>query len=205
MTLLEEHIKNLKWPNPQDQLFNMADNTNWMNSYIDFYGKEDKFYIYALGYREAAEVIYNNLDSKTRHHDILVYPIIFLFRQSIELFLKDIIITSNKILSNDSEYPKHHSLSILWAETKKYIFQIIPEHNKKDESAMDQFITQFDKIDPVSFAFRYPEDKKGLESLYGIQSINLSNFFNVASGICNYLDSTDSVISEYWDNLKGTI
>lgn len=56
---------------------------------------------------------------------------------------------------------KNHDQSI-----KEYI-------TKEDVKAIEKIITEFVKVDPESFAFRYPKDKKGNRNLDGIQYINL--------------------------------
>jgi hypothetical protein len=205
MSNLENHIKNLKWPKLDDKLFDGSDSSNWMNACLDFIGQEEKFYIYASGYREAAEIIYNNLDSKSRYHDILVYPIVFLTRQSIELLLKDIIITSYKILSITQGFPKHHTLIKLWQEVKSLLLRMQIDFDKKDVKAMVYLLGEFDKIDPISSSFRYTVDQDENESLPSITKIDLKNFMNVSLGIYNFLKGTTIQVSEYYDNLKGSI
>lgn len=205
MSLLEDHINNLEWPKLSDKLFDDRDSSNWMNACIDFIEQEDKFYIYASGYKEAAEIIFNNLDSKTRIHDILIYPIVFLMRQSIELLLKDIIITSYKILNISQGFPKHHFLIKLWKDVKQLLLKMQIEYSKDDAEALEYHLNEFEKIDPISSSFRYPTDQKEHESLPRIIKIDLNNFMQVSLGIFNYLEGTSIHVGEYWDNLKGSI
>jgi hypothetical protein len=202
MSVLEYQLKNLKWPKFDQSLFKTEDDFNWMNACIDSISNEEKFYIYAEGYREAAEIVFNNLDSKDRYIDILIYPIVFLYRQSIELFLKDIIITGNKIQCIPQEYPKNHILNKLWQEAKIMIIKTITNYDKKDIFVIDKLIDDFDKIDPFSFAFRYPENKNGSKSLENIKKINLKNFHEVVLGILNFLDGVTSSMAEYYENIE---
>ena len=46
---------------------------------------------YAAGYRRAAELLIEHIDTKGRDQDVLVYPVVFLYRHHVELALKRII------------------------------------------------------------------------------------------------------------------
>ncbi len=202
MSLLDKNLESINWPKIDDLLFDTSNNFYGMSAHLDFIGKKDKFYLYAVGYQEAAEMIYKNINNNSSYQDILVYPIVFLYRQSFELFMKDIIITGHQILHIAQEYPKHHFLRKLWMDTKSVISEISTDHDKNELIAVEAQIIEFDLIDQKSFAFRYPENKKGEESLPGLERIDLSNFYEVSTGICNYLNGTSSMLADYLDNLE---
>lgn len=58
--------------------------------------------------------------------DTLVYPILFLYRQYIELALKEIIRSGMVYLERDRAAPKHHDLGQLWAMTENLLDEICP-------------------------------------------------------------------------------
>lgn len=196
MSLLNDNLNMVKNFNPKDQLFKTEDKDLWMSANLNILGKEEKYYIYATGYFEAAKIIYQNLDSQKRYHDILVYPIIYLFRQSIELLMKDIIKTGYKLIHNTDKYFDRHELINLWNEVLEILNESKIEHNTNDIEVITSLINEFDKIDPRSTAFRYPEKINGEESLYGINHINLDTFYTTACKICNYLIGIDSILAE---------
>ena len=196
MSLLNEHLNKVENFNPKDQLFNTEDKDLWISANLNILGKEEKFYIYATGYLEAAKIIYKNFDSQGRYHDILVYPIIYLFRQSIELLMKDIILTGNKIISGKPKLQKGHNLIFLLQRINNIIQKLIPNHNENDIKILTSLIKEFDKIDSTSQEFRYPEKNDGMESLHGINHINLEAFYKTASKVCNYLIGIDSILAE---------
>ena len=199
MSLLNENLNKVENFNPKDQLFKTKDKDLCMSANLNILGKEEKFYIYATGYMEAAKIIHKNLDSQGRYHDILVYPIIFLFRQSFELLMKDIIKTGNKLINNTNKYPTHHELIKLWDIVLKILNESEIEHNTNDIEIITSLINEFDKIDPRSTAFRYPEKINGEESLYGINHINLDTFYTTACKICDYFIGINSIIAGYLD------
>lgn len=202
MTLLDNNLNKIKKINPKDQLFKTEDKDLWMSANLNILGKEEKFYLYATGYFEAAKIIYKNLDSQGRYHDILVYPIIFLFRQSLELLMKDIIKTGNKLINNTNKYPTHHELIKLWNRVLETLNESEIEHNTNDIEIITSLLNEFDKIDPQSTAFRYPEDKNKQDSLHNINYINLDTFYKKACKVCDYLIGIDYLISEQLENLK---
>jgi len=205
MTLLDLNLKEAKWPQLDDKLFGDENPYDWMNACLNILGREEKYFIYASGYREAAELVFQNLDSGARHHDILVYPIVFLFRQSIELLLKDIIMTCYKIVPVKHGYPKHHSLEKLWNEAKASLVKIQIDLKGDDVLAFENLLMEFENVDPFSSAFRYPEDKNKNESLPGLDKLNLTNFMSAATKMYEFLNGLDVLSSEYWEDIKGSV
>ncbi len=203
MSLLDSHIDNIEWPTMDQDLFNGGDPHKWINARLDILGQEEKVYLYASGYKKAAKLVFKNLDSSARHHDILVYPIVFLMRQSLELLLKDIITTCYQILEIKVGIPNVHPLLELWNEAKSKLDEVGLAIEKNDKSSFQKLVTQFDLFDRGSYAFRYPHDTKGRDSLPDVQKINLDNFMYVSAGMYNFLYGIDVEIAEYHYNLRG--
>ena len=55
---------------------------NWTNDTLE---------LYVIGYKEAADKLVENIMDTPRYQDTLVFPICFLYRQYIELRLKELI------------------------------------------------------------------------------------------------------------------
>jgi hypothetical protein len=60
--------------------------------------------LYSIGYKMAADVL---IENSGRYPDFLIYPIVFLYRQYIELRLKQIIIQGNSIIDNSKVIPDY--------------------------------------------------------------------------------------------------
>lgn len=141
----------------------------------------DTMGLYIEGYREAADKLVHDVVGTGTNQDILVFPISFLYRQYIELQLKQIIRESRIFLEEGDSFPEHHRIHDLWNTANSLMARIIKDHDKSisdyitkdDVQAIKTIITEFVKVDPESFAFRYPEDKNGKKNLDGIQYINL--------------------------------
>ena len=141
----------------------------------------DTMSLYIEGYRKAADKLVDEAVESGTNQDILVFPISFLYRQYIELQLKQIISESNIFLDEGATFPQHHKINDLWKKAYSLMNRITKDHDNtikdyitnKDVQGIKKIITEFVKIDPDSFSFRYPKDKKGNKNLEGIKYINL--------------------------------
>ena len=126
---------------------------NWVHDPIE---------IFAIGYKEAGDKLVEYVIDKSRDQDILVYPILFLYRQYIELRLKEIIREGRKLLEEGSTFPKHHKILDLWNTAKTLAIKAFENESEPlDLIHAEHVIVEFSKIDPDSFSFRYPESKEG--------------------------------------------
>lgn len=122
----------------------------------------DPLELYTTAYKEAAEKLVKEVVSSHRHQDTLVYPIVFLYRQYIELRLKEIIRSGRKFLDEPGDFPTTHRIHELWSSAKIIIKKILEnEEEKPDFEFVEHVLAEFSNYDPESFSFRYPTDKKG--------------------------------------------
>lgn len=106
-----------------------------------------------------------NAGGTTQDH--LVYPIVFLYRQYIELFLKNLINKGNAIRDLKMDRPNHHKIDLLWLTLKKLLDNKI----HKEYDLVEHVISELAEADPASLNFRYPTDKNGNNSSSGISNI----------------------------------
>lgn len=169
----------------------VKDQTNadigWMNNKSPFYNE---------GYKSAArELTINYANRPVNEKDTLVFPIVFLYRQYIELTLKDLI----RELDNKLGYTRtdnilaQHKLLPLWdAAIKQYnsfikiknISLIFTSTSNKERL----IVNQFNQIDEDSFSFRYASDKKGNETLECVEYISVNNFKNQIELVVTYIE-----------------
>lgn len=166
---------------------------NWMH---------DSIRLYIDGYRKAADLASHKVIESQSNQDILVYPITFLYRQYIELYLKCIIRESRILLGEGSSFPEHHKIKDLWHVANALMKKIIKEYDasipdyitKNDLKVIAKIIDDFVEIDPESFSFRYPEDKQGNNNLDGIQYINIRNLYDQMESLAEKLNKFDLVV-----------
>jgi hypothetical protein len=153
---------------------------------------------YAEGYRSAADIIVQYVIDNNWYQDFLVYPIVFLYRQYLELRLKELIRVSSQLLGQKPDFPKEHDLVKLWRKVRPNIGQVWPDSMTESYlEATEDRIKELYSIDPGSYAFRYPEDKKGTPTLLGRQHINLKQLRDVVKAISIVLDGSSIGMGEY--------
>jgi hypothetical protein len=133
----------------------------------------DSMGLYVEGYRVAADKLVHDFVENGTNQDTLVFPISFLYRQYIELQLKQIIRESRIFIDEGASFPEHHKIGGLWNTANELMQKILKEHDStakdyitnNDVKQINTIITEFVKVDPDSFSFRYHKDKKGNKTL----------------------------------------
>ncbi len=161
----------------------------------------DALELYTLGYKEAADSLVSKIVVGGRYQDILVFPICFLYRQYIELRLKEIIRSGRRLLDEPSDFPKHHKIKYLWDLVGKILNKVFADDSEPpDLSLAAHVVAEFSKLDPDSFAFRYPIDKSGENSLQGISHINLRRVADFVGSFSKSMEGASTAISVYLEN-----
>ncbi len=163
--------------------------------------------IMAEGYFRAADSLVNQIMSTGKDLDFLIFPIGFLFRQAIELWLKSIIRNGNKCLDNHVDFPKTHNLSDLWKQAHTITLQILSPKARqenlyistKTNQRITNTINNFSNTDKYSTAFRYPTDKQGSSHLPGISYINIRLLHEHMTNLNNDLMSIDAALEHELD------
>jgi len=160
------------------QLFSESQHTE-ANAEIKANDEVSQFYDYIAGYREAADTIVKNamIRGNQRHCDLSVFPICFLYRQYIELSLKDIYLYYSADSDDDKKtYIKNatHSLSHVWEHKVSPMLQSLVDCQlQRGVDKLDAYIREFHNLDESSMLFRYPIDKNRKQYHTVSQKINI--------------------------------
>lgn len=153
---------------------------------------------YAMGYKRAGDILVQYVVDNNRDQDFLVYPIAFLYRQYLELRLKELIFVSSRLLDQDARIRKTHNLVSLWRQARPNIEAVWPDSETKGHlNAVEDRLGELCDVDSGSYAFRYPEDKEGTATLTGMVHINLKQLRDVIQGISHVLDGSSTGMGEY--------
>lgn len=143
------------------------------------------FAVYAKGYYNAAKILADNFLSKPGYRDYDGYPIVFLYRHSLELNLKNIIYWGQR-LSNfndnntfDNKMYNYHDLKILSDIGAKLLLRIFNDDTELKE-ACEKIISiseQYSELDKDSYSYRYPIDKYGIYSTNKHQTTNIKSIY----------------------------
>jgi len=112
-----------------------------------------------------------------RKLDEIAMPVCFLFRQYLELTLKDIYVQYS--LASPDEVQKMiadvgHNLLKAWGYAKPIIESVLDDNDRTYFEGLESYVKQFHENDPTSMKYRYPMDKK-LNLYSGAKKLNLIN------------------------------
>jgi hypothetical protein len=151
-----------------------------------------------MGYKRAGDILVQYVVDNDWDQDFLVYPIAFLYRQYLELRLKELIFVSSRLLDQDARIPKTHNLVSLWRQARPNIEAVWTDSETKGHlNAVEDRLGELCDVDSGSYAFRYPEDKEGTATLTGMVHINLKQLRDVIQGISHVLDGSSTGMGEY--------
>lgn len=159
---------------------------------------EEEFTLYAEAYHkvasEAVTALKNYQDAgfhKVPLDDFRAYPIVFLYRHSLELYMKAVILTAAPMLmiKSNTEIDREkllntHSLDSLRQQLEQVFaayeweWDLGTEHFKK-LTDFRNIISELHEVDTRSFVFRYPLDTKGKASLSSNFEFNLIRFCEI--------------------------
>lgn len=121
---------------------------------------------YALGYKTAAEWPIDGFGAGYPYYwETHVYPICFLYRQAVEVALKDLLTITCDVLDVPTNQPPvkttltKHRLTPVWELFLEYSERIQAGATRGElNDAVTERTAEFDQIDPMSYTFRYATD-----------------------------------------------
>jgi len=170
-------------------------NEYYQNAYLTHWRDGNGFFIYPTGYKMAAEKLVELAEKEPYNADYLVFPIVFLYRQYLELRLKQLIFDGCSILGTSPDFPKTHRIDLLWESCKPVLHAIKLDDDPEVAwrvaegiGNIEACILEFGHIDPTSMAFRYPVDKELTPFLDGLEAINIRHFGESMNNVANFLN-----------------
>ncbi|WP_026894234.1 hypothetical protein [Clostridiisalibacter paucivorans] len=148
----------------QNNSINYSAQFGWQN----IYGKSTINFGYIDSYKSAADELVELMAP-----DLYLFPIVFNYRQYLELALKNICYQNlSKDDYQDFIRKSSHNLLKIWTQSKKFLSRNL---KNKDLDFISEVILFLNNLDKNSFNFRYPEDKKMNPSIPNNLVINLKN------------------------------
>lgn len=188
------------WPKRGDQLFVQTSGTS--DADLSTFPGE-RLYRMKKAFKTSGDILVGQSEENIHERRNLVWPVVFCYRQYIELALKDMIAEHG--LQLDPQIKPDwvdHALTPLWTSYKKLIDATLLE-TTVDElpgvAAMEALIKEFDRVDVGSYTFRYPTDTKGVQTNIPMNSVDLRHLRNTMEGIHLYLDAAESALDQYFN------
>jgi len=185
-----------RWPEQDDQPF-VVSSDPFENANI----ADDGFARLILmkdGYKSAADLMVEKATSDRSTRSMLVFPIILNYRQYLELSLKYQLATFGPAVGIRANW-KWHDLARLWSE----FLAMLEHHGTEDpddaDPRVEKIILEFAKIDPGSYSFRYPVDRRGNPLPVGHSDLHLPTLAYVMQGVAGYFAGCDGYLSNLID------
>ncbi|MFM8552067.1 MAG: hypothetical protein ACKOCD_07115 [Nitrospiraceae bacterium] len=150
------------------------------------------------GYKNAADLLVTHAAEADPRK--LGYPILFLYRQHLELALKALMRDCRSLFGQQETFPKKHQIDELWETCRGLFNELSPGMSSNDEiQQTTRLIGEFCSLDPTSEAFRYPEDRNGNPHAPDVK-IALSTVKEVVGKISLLLDCIATDVSTRKDD-----
>lgn len=177
----------------------------WANACVGENGMPD-YYEYAKGFSEASNILIEAaLSNSGCDHavDIMIYPICFNMRHSVELRLKGAVVILSKLASSRQQLPEFnlegsHDIGGIW----EYLSRELNSFDARlgfFTDALDPFIRDFADIDPTGQTFRYPYSNENIKHLTDIPTINVGILQRVFAALELLLDHFKNFLLEVND------
>ena len=150
------------------------------------------------GYKKAADLMVEQTCVEPTDRDLLVCPIIFNYRQFLELSLKYVIATYGPAVAVRPVW-RSHDLVKLW----RFYAEVTEKYGTTDpdeaDSIVEQVVAEFAKIDPGSYSHRYPVDTTGKPIPIAYSDLHLPTLKDVMDGVASYFAGCDGYLSHLKD------
>lgn len=194
--------KDFNWPKKGNKAFVSAQEGAYFHipSIRSFYPP------HAQSFKEAAEIVLDKIeaDCDKPANDILVFPVMYLYRHGIELNLKSIIKIGVGLdffkKEEVEEDLKWHNLARLWTHAKKLLLHRWATSDPDPLKGTESVINDLHQSDPNGQVFRYAADKDGKPHKYEKlpEHISVAELKKTMDGVFNFLEAT-------WSGLEDTL
>jgi hypothetical protein len=127
--------------------------------------------LYARAYWESADMLVTQLERAGTIQQQMTLPVAFLYRHAVELFLKGILVECERLARIKGDHPEvfreNHSLRELLGSAERASAKggrALSDFLRSDPGLFARVrvdVEAIDRVDPGSFAFRYPMLKRG--------------------------------------------
>ncbi len=168
----------------------------------------DGFHKQIVGYSEAGDFLFKNIKESNFY---CIYPLIFLYRNAIELTLKRLLLSQTEICVNKRKIitikNSHNLKKDLWKNIKPMLsyYAEIQNFDLIQLEIAETYIESLNEIDKNSDTFRYPFTKS-FEYKFNNKKLDIENVHSYLKSIFSFLDACGSMmsdISEYENDMRN--
>lgn len=184
------------------KLFTGTQEISDLNACVGINGSYTSYGDYAEGFLHSAKLLGEESEKMGANVDFLVYPMAMCFRQAIELSLKQLLVSLDRINGVEASFSMDHILVKKWEQIKS----VIDEHNvivfdPDMVKEVDAAIRELHEFDKVGMTFRYPVDRQDNLSMGDTYLINLRvlrvRLTRVAEQLIEWENAIDEIRRHY--------
>jgi len=180
-----------RWPKPGDKLFQVSPHWDG-NAYVADH-PHSRMVMMMNGYKRGADLMVKRATSYRPDRDTLVFPIIFNYRQYLELSLKYLISNYGLTVGVEAIWDSH-DLARLWARFEEILEGYGAADDDGATAAVAQIIAEFATVDQRSFSYRYPVDTKGQAMELAHEHLDLAALADVMKGVDGFFGGCDGYL-----------
>ncbi|MEN5230805.1 hypothetical protein [Brevundimonas naejangsanensis] len=180
-----------RWPTAEDRLFTVS--PNWDGNAVLAEPPHTRMVLMMSGYKRAADLMVAHASTARTDRDTLVFPILFNYRQYIELSLKYLIATYGPAVDVEAIW-RSHDLSVLWARFQAVVQGFDIADDDGADEAVGRIVAEFAAVDPGSFSHRYPVDTKGRRIALAFDHLHLTVLADVMNAVDGYFTGCDGYL-----------
>jgi hypothetical protein len=197
-------------PNKEDVLFGATD--DWQSNAC--IGDIEPEWLYSSGFRMAAQRLVSEVCETASNQDMLIYPIVYLYRHHVELVLKEIIRSASRLLDrellgSDLRALGRHGLAALWQIARPLLNPVCESAGNtpfpdNELCGVDSYINQIHQHDPDGQRFRYATGKANGDNRTGVvhslrPALTLVNIRALATGMEKLADYLEGIEGWFGD------
>lgn len=182
-----------RWPRQGDKAFVASSNPS-ENANIDESG-HSRLALMTDGYKTAGDLMVKAAGHDRLARDTLVFPIIFNYRHFLEISLKYLLATYGPMVGIAPNW-RSHDLAKLWESVLEMLHKYGTTDPDDTHPIVGAIIIEFAKIDPHSYAYRYPVDIQGRILPVAQSDLHLPTLADVMNGVSGYFDGCDGYLDD---------
>jgi hypothetical protein len=168
-------------------------------SVIGYSYHRNKFHPYVKAYTDSADYLYEYIKNNNELKDTLFIPMCYLYRNGIELAMKEILFEECSYNFQDAIKllkERKHSIVRLWNSIKADIER---HANAPDEDTtiqnVEEYIDQLHEIDSTSDKFRYPTNKNLELHFKNVRKLDIQNVAKFFGDLISFLNGVCLMMS----------
>jgi hypothetical protein len=174
---------NFRWPQQGDQPFRASE--DWSKNANLEMNVHTRLVLMTDGYKMGADLMVGQAAVSNYERNCLVYAVIFNYRHFLELSLKYLVAWYGPTVDVEPNWSSH-SLSTLWTEFTKVLDRYGVDDPLATNPIVENVVAEFAKIDPNSYAYRYPVDVKGNPIPVAVAELNLDTLKGMMDGVAGF-------------------